>query len=112
MFLSLNLPNIPDREPYRLNFRKLPPNHNPLIHDDPTDTFDNAHSTLKLLIRLIMDSEQMELNYSERETRGLLCMLECLADAMKFELYHRVDDDDDETPQEASCTTEQPNNKM
>lgn len=108
MFLSLNLPNMPDREPYPVNFRKLPPNHNPLIWEDPTDTFDNAHSTLKLLIRLITDSERMELQYTERETRGLLCILECMADAMKFELYHRVDEDDDETPTETSSNTEKP----
>lgn len=98
MFLNLNLPNIPDREPYPVDFRKLPPNNNPMICEEPTDTFDNAHSTLTLLIRLILDSERMELDYSERETRGLLCVLECVADAMKFELYHRVEVelDDDE----------------
>ena len=107
MFLNLNLPNIPDQEPYPLNFRKLPPNHNPLICDDPTDTFDNAHSTLKLLIRLILDAERMELNYSERETRGLLCVLECLADAIKFELYHRIDADDDETKEITEHTESQ-----
>ena len=94
MFLSLNLPNIPDRKPYEVNFRKLPPNHNPMICDEPTDTLDNVHSTLKVMIRLILDSEQMELNYSERETRGMLCILECLADAMQFELYHRVEEDE------------------
>lgn len=36
----------------------------------------------------------MELNYTERETRGLQRVMECLADAMKFELYHRVDKQD------------------
>lgn len=94
MFLHLNLPNTPDREPYPLDFQKLPPNHNPMICDEPTDTFDNIHSALKLLIRLILDSEHMQLDYTERETRGLLCVMECLADAMKFELYHRAEDEE------------------
>lgn len=101
MFLNLNLPNTPDREPYPLDFRTLPPHHNPMICAEPMGTLDNVHSTLKLLIRLILDSEQMELNYSERETRGLLCVLECLADAMQFELYHRIDTEADEDETEA-----------
>ena len=107
MFLSLNLPNIPEREPYPLDFRQLPPNHNPIICDDATDTFDNAHATLKLLIQLLQDSEHMELkSYTERETRGLLCILECLADAIKFELYHRVEADIDDDAEKVTENTE------
>ena len=92
MFLSLNLPNTPNRKPHPVDFRNLPPNHNPVIYEGTIDTLDNVHATLKLLIRLIMDAERMELNYSEREARGLLCILECLADAMQLELYHRVEE--------------------
>lgn len=94
MFVSLNLPNTPEHTPYRLDFGALPPNHNPLISELPADTLDNVHAAMRLLIRLLLEAERMELNYSERETRGLLCVMECLADAMKFELYHRAEEDD------------------
>ncbi|HEX7028370.1 MAG TPA: hypothetical protein VF268_14100 [Gammaproteobacteria bacterium] len=93
MFASLNLPNTPNQEPCPLDFAALPPNHNPLIQEQPTDTLDNIHAALRLLIRLLSEAERMELNYTERETRGLLCVMECLADAVKFELYHRGEED-------------------
>lgn len=89
-----NFPNIPVRKPIELDFYKLPPNHNPMIQVDADSTFDNVQSSLCLLMRLVMDSEQMELHYSERETRGLLCVLECMEKAMRFELYHRADEDE------------------
>ena len=90
------LPNLPPTKPYPVNFENLPPNHNPIINSDPMMTFDDVHATLMLIIRIILDSERLEVNCTERESRGLLCVLQCLADAMKFELYHRVPNDEDE----------------
>ena len=87
-----NLPNLPNHSPFPLNFRQLPPNHNPLIFDEPESTYDNIHSSLCLLTRLVKDSEQLELTYSERETCGLLCVLECMEQAMRFELFHREEE--------------------
>jgi hypothetical protein len=48
--------------------KTLPPNHNPLTQEQPADTLDNVHAALRLLIRLLSETERMELNYTERET--------------------------------------------
>ena len=39
--------------------------------------------------------------------RGFLCVLQCLADAMKFELYHRVPDEEDEASSSDSTTEDE-----
>lgn len=89
MFINLNLPNMPEHEAYPLDFSQLAPNHNPLISEEAFGTFDNCQSVQCLLLKLLLQSDRLELDYSERETRGLLCILECVTDAMHFELYHR-----------------------
>lgn len=87
---KINLTSFTTPKRYPVDFDNLPPNHNGIIDEDKLETFSNIHSALKLVIKVVSSEEKTGLNLTERETRGMLSLLESMADAMKYELYHRM----------------------
>ena len=68
-----------------------PPNHNPIIGSSQLDTLENVHDVLKLLEELPLNSESHKLYLEERETWGLVNIIECLLGALRFEVDWRPD---------------------
>ncbi len=90
MHPSSFFPKLKDpKKPYSIDFSQLPPSHNPMIGEEPIVTFMDVHGALKLTSHLLIYCEYASLNLGAPETRGLLCLIECTAKALEYELDYR-----------------------